>query len=183
MLGQPTDSCGFGIRVQGVFGEPILLAQGSKGRVPLLLLGRRNGAGGVPDGISAHEAQATLAFGEDGVVELTGRFQMGTHSLGHPRIYRQGQFEHKGRRLALLRHPNALLCHTMEHIFQKHTISVKGIPSSPCSKKGTAIHPRLEKSGAFWPAFVKERPLLLVSSNIYFFVIKYKEEERAIMSL
>jgi hypothetical protein len=76
VIGEPTLACAFGVRVQAVFGESILLAQVNEGRLTRLLLRSAKGASGLPGWICAHLLQALPGFTQEGIVEATSDFQM-----------------------------------------------------------------------------------------------------------
>src|SRR5262245_48204152 len=82
--------------MQGGFAETIRLAQGGEGGCSLSLVAARKGTGLLPGGISPHAPQTLLSFGEDGIVEQAGRFQMGAEAGGLSWIDNQGEFEQKG---------------------------------------------------------------------------------------
>ncbi|GHO47314.1 hypothetical protein KSX_54770 [Ktedonospora formicarum] len=93
VFSNPAHAQAFDGLMQGSFGEAVGLAQGGERRRSLRLVGARNGAGLLPSGIIPHTAQALLPEGEESIVELSGSFQMGTHSLGLPGVHRKGQFQ------------------------------------------------------------------------------------------
>jgi hypothetical protein len=101
--------------VQRVLGKPITLSQLAKSALAVQLLRARNGPRHLPGGIGAQVAQAPLSLGEDRVIELPCRFQMGAQPLRLAGSDVQGHLQEKGGR------PFALLsCLLVRCLFPAH---------------------------------------------------------------
>jgi hypothetical protein len=98
VVGDPGLPGFFGILVQGVFAEAVLLPQRAKSGSSLLLVGRRERSRRLPGRIVPHASQSSLSFQEHGVVELPAGLQVPPDALGLARIYLQRQFQQKRRR-------------------------------------------------------------------------------------
>src|SRR5690349_7700421 len=111
MVGNPGNTCCFGIRMQGVFREAIALPQSAESRCSLVLVCTRDGTSRLPSRIGSHPAQPSLSFGEQRIVELPPSFQMPPDAFGLARIDLQRQFQQKrGGLLAALLVLFGLLC-------------------------------------------------------------------------
>jgi hypothetical protein len=77
MVGDPRDAGSFGVLMQLVFREVMLLAQGRECLCAFRFVGARDGAGFAPVGIVAHLMQALVSFRKQSVIQTASGLQGG----------------------------------------------------------------------------------------------------------
>src|SRR6266568_5005601 len=99
MISDPIDTQRDCDGLKGIIGKTVLRTQGRKGGAAFCFLTQRDSPCFLPRGGIAHALETSVAFREDGIIELPTRFEMAPNAFGGSLVGFERQFDQKGRGL------------------------------------------------------------------------------------